>query len=107
MKQAEYIKRSLAGERLIIVEFRKTVGDEIRRKVVKAGEASVMPMAKHTVLSNDTSYEVAQFLPDGADVKQVKPPYEKGTRVVFALEGMEQTKWGTRMTGEFHGPLEA
>jgi len=107
MKQAEYIKRSLGGERLIIVEFRKTEGDEVRRNVVKAGEKSTMPMAKHTVLSNDESYEVTEFLPDGADVKLVKAPYERGAKVVFALDGMETTKWGTRMSGMFHGPLEA
>jgi len=107
MKQAEYIKRSLAGERLIIVEYRKAEGDEVRRNVVKAGEKATMAMAKHTVLSNDESYEVSQFLDDGADVKQVKAAYDRGTKVVFALEATETTKWGARMRGEFHGPIEA
>jgi len=106
MKQTEYIQRSLAGERLIIVEFRKTEAEEIRRTAPKAGEKSTMPMAKHTVLSNDESFEVSEFLPDGADVKAVKAPFTKGDKVVLALESMEQTKWGARMRGSFAGKLE-
>jgi len=106
MKSAEIIKRWLAGESIVVVEFRKTEGDEVRRSVVKTGQASVMPMAKHTVLMGDKSYEVSEFLPDGADVKSIKAPFERGQKVFFLLEGMENTKWGDRLHGGFIGTVE-
>jgi len=107
MKQSEFIKQVLAGKPLCLVEYRKTEGDEIRRKVVKAGESAVMPMAKHTVISDDKSFEVAEFLPDGAKIADIKAPYERGAVVAFYVDSKEETKFGARLTGMFLGKLEA
>lgn len=92
MKTSEATRRILLGEPIIVVEFRKTEADEIRRSVVKTGQASVMPIAKHTVLLGDKSYEVPEFLPDGADIAKVKAPFDRGQKVFFLMEGMEATK---------------
>lgn len=107
MKTSAIIDRILAGEAIIVVEFRKTDADEIRRSVVKTGQASVMPIAKHTVLLGDKSYEVPEFLPDNTDIKAVRAPFPKGQKVWFLLEGMETTKWGDRLNGSFIGTVEA
>lgn len=101
------MRRILLGEALIVVEFRKTEVDEIRRSVVKTGQASVMPIAKHTVLLGDKSFEVPEFLADGADITKVKAPFERGQKVFFLMEGMESTKWGDRLNGSFLGTVEA
>jgi len=107
MKAQEALRRILLGESIVVVEYRKVEADEIRRSVVKTGQASVMPIAKHTVLMGDKSYEVAEFLPDGTNVSVIKAPFERGQKVFFILEGMEATKWGDRLTGSFLGTVEA
>lgn len=105
MTKQEFIDNVLAGRPLILVEYRATETDTINRKVVKAGESATMPMVKHSVLVGNTSFEVAEFLPDGANLKDVKAPYKLRDMVVIEVETMEATKWGNRMTGTFHGKL--
>jgi len=107
MKHSEVIKSVLAGMPLVIVEFRKTETDTLRRKAPKQGEAALMPQAKHTVLIGDVSFEVVEWLPDGADLSKVTAPHPRGARVVMELESMEQTKYGNRASGKFHGLLES
>lgn len=107
MKKQEFINHVCNGRPLILVEYRATETDEVRRKVVKAGESAVMPMVKHTVLVGNDSFEVAEFLPDGADIKAVKAPYTFRDSVVFEVHSLEKTKYGNRATGVFHGKLEA
>lgn len=107
MKQADLIKHILAGRPLLVVEYRATETDSINRKVVKAGESATMPVVKHKVLVGNDSYEVAEFLPDGSDLSKVKAPFTPRDMVVIEVRTMEQTKWGNRINGEFHGKLEA
>jgi len=106
MKSAELLKLVLAGRLIAVVEFRKTETDTVRRKAPKAGEQATMPMVKHTVLVNDESFEVTEFLPDGADLKAVKAPFERGQRVALEIEGMERSKYGNRIQGTFQGLME-
>jgi len=107
MKKQAFIDAALAGKPVILVEYRATETDTINRKVVKAGESATMPVVKHTVLVGNQSFEVAEFLPDGADLSKVKAPYIMRDMVVIEIESMEQTKWGARMGGKFLGKLEA
>lgn len=106
MKESEFIKKALSGTPLIVVEYRATETDEVRRKVVKVGESSVMPMVKHKVLVGNDSFEIGEFLPDGAKLSEVKAPYAPRDLVVFEVTTMEVTKYGARMSGTFHGKLE-
>lgn len=106
MKKEQFSKEALAGRPLIIVEYRSTETEELRRKVVKVGEASTMPIVKHKVLVGNDSFEVAEFLADGAKLQDVKAPFVMRDLVVFEVETMEKTKWGNRMSGKFHGKLE-
>lgn len=107
MKRDTLIAQVLAGKPLLVVEYRETKTETINRKVVKAGESSVMPMSKHKVLVGNDSYEVAEFLPDNTDIKSVKAPFNARDMVVLEVESMEKTKWGNRINGTFHGKLEA
>lgn len=109
MKKDTFITQVLAGKPLILVEYRATETDEINRKVVKAGESAVMPVVKHKVLVGNDSWEVTEFLPDGADLKQVKAPFGLVMRdlVILEVEAMERTKFGNRISGTFLGKLEA
>lgn len=107
MKQDTFIKSVLAGKPLLLVEYRATETDTINRKVVKAGESATMPVVKHKVLVGNDSYEVAEFLPDGADLSKVKAPFTARDMVVLEIETMERTKYGNRIQGTFHGKLEA
>lgn len=106
MKKQLFIDNVLAGKPLLLVEYRATEIDEINRKVVKAGESATMPIVKHKVLVGNDSYEVAEFLPNGADIKAIKAPFTKGQMVILEIKTMEVTKWGSRINGEFHGTLE-
>lgn len=101
-----FIKSVLAGKPLLLVEYRATETDTINRKVVKAGESAVMPVVKHKVLVGNDSYEVAEFLPDGADLTKVKAPFMARDMVVLEVQTMERTKYGNRINGTFHGKLE-
>jgi len=107
MKQSVMMSKIVAGNPLFVVEFRKTETDSVRRKVQKAGEAATMPLVKHTVLLGDVSFELTEFLPDGADLAQVKAPFERGAKVIVHIETIEKTKWGNRINGSFQGLLEA
>jgi len=106
MKKDMFIKEALAGKPLIIVEYRATETGEIRRSVPKAGEAATMPIIKHKVIVGNDSFEVAEFPPDGTKLSEVKAPYKARDLVVFEVASMEKTKYGSRMTGTFHGVLE-
>lgn len=106
MKKDTFIKETLAGKPLIVVEYRATETDEIRRSAPKAGESATMPMVKHKVIVGNDSFEVAEFLPDGAKLTDVKAPFKARDMVVFEVHTMEKTKWGSRMSGQFHGVLE-
>lgn len=106
MKKQEFINQVTAGKPLLVVEYRSTVAEDIRRSNPKAGEAAVMPVAKHRVLVGDKSYDVTEFLPDGAKVSEVKAPFNPRDLVVIEVTSMEDTKWGSRITGKFHGKLE-
>jgi len=107
MKKDDMIKAVLAGRPLILVEYRACETDSINRKVVKAGQSSVMPVAKHKVLVENDSWEVTEFLDDGVDLSKVKAPYAMRDMVVLEIKAMERTKYGNRVEGEFHGKLEA
>jgi len=106
MKKQVLCDAVLAGQPLLVVEYRATETDTINRKVVKAGESAVMPVVKHKVLVGNDSWEVTEFLPDGADLSKVKPPFTPRQLVVLKVEAMERTKFGNRISGEFQGALE-
>jgi len=106
MKKQVFIDAVLAGRPLVLVEYRATETDEINRKAPKQGESATMPIVKHTILVGNKSYEVAEFLPDKFDVKTYKATYQMRDLVVLEIDGMEKTKWGDRINGEFHGKIE-
>jgi len=106
MKKDTFIAAVLAGNPLLLVEYRATETDTINRKVVKAGESAVMPVVKHKVLVGNDSWEVTEFLPDGSDLSKVKAPFAPREMAVLKVESMERTKFGNRINGEFQGKLE-
>jgi len=106
MKKDTSLSEVLKGRPLLLVEYRATETEEVRRKVPKAGESATMPMVRHKVLVGNDSYDVSEFLPDGANIKEVKAPFASRDMVVIEIETMEKTKWGNRIQGTFHGKLE-
>lgn len=98
--KTQFIERTLAGEPLLLVEYRSAKPDTLRRKAPKTGQAPTMPVCKHMVLVKDTSFEVMQFLPDDADLAKVGPLAPKGSFVVVELKGMEASEYGNRIEGE-------
>jgi len=106
MKSSEFSKQALSGRPLLVVEYREMQLDEVRRKVPKVGESATMPLIKHKVLVGNESWEIGEFLPDGADLKAIKPPFQMRDLVVVEVETMEKSKWGSRMQATIHGKLE-
>jgi len=106
MKESAILARIVNGEPIIFAEFRNSKGDIIRRKAPKPGEQATMPQAIHTVLVGDESFQVIEWLDDGADVTKVVDKYAKRARVAVKIESMERSKYGNRIAGEFVGEVE-
>lgn len=106
MKKDKLIELVLSGKPLLVVEYRETKAENINRKVVKAGESSVMPVVKVKVLVGNDSYEITEFLPDGTDITKIGEKFKTRDLIVIEVETMEKTKWGNRISGEIHGKLE-
>jgi len=105
MKEQDFIKAVLSGRPLVLVEYRSTETDVINRKVVKTGQSAVMPIIKHKVLVGDNSYELPEFPEEGADLTKYVSPYVQRDTLVVNVLTMEQTKWGSRMSGDILGKL--
>lgn len=109
MTKEDMFKLVLSGRPVLLVEYRATETDSVNRKVVKAGESATMPVVKHKVLVGNDSWEVTEFLPDGADLNAAKkPPHGAVMRDLLVVEvrSMEKTKWGSRIDGDFLGKLD-
>lgn len=106
MKTSVFLSQVRNCVPLILVEYRKMETDELRRSVPKRGESATMPIIKHSVLVDEKSFELAQFVDDDKKVEDYKQVYNKGDKVIIKVEYMEKTKYGDRIQGEIIGKLE-
>lgn len=100
MKQDELIKRVLAGEPLIVVEYRSFKIDAIRYRDKQTQQTVARNIVKHGIEMGDAQVSVTEWLPDGTDLKTVNPAFAKGEKCVLKLRGMEPQQGFYNASGE-------
>jgi len=107
MKQAEILKGVLAGVPLVVVEYRAFKVDNITYADKKAGGMRVTkPIVKHSIELADTQASIAEWLPDGVNLADVKPSFKKGDKCVLRIEGVENVSGFASIKGKLE-PFEA
>lgn len=105
MKRSELLKRIENRERLFVCQYAvfaaapRTWRDKLTKKEMSA------PTVKHTLLSSDGAIAVEEWLPDGTDLTQVKPPFKMGQNVVLHVESLERVNGSLSARGTI-SPLE-
>lgn len=104
MTQKELVDRVLAGEPILVAEYR-IFAAELRRKADKEhpGKFLPMPLIEHSLEVGRHTVKMTEFLDDSAQVVSAKAPFPKGTRVAIVLESFERD--GANMKAR--GKLEA
>jgi len=102
MTQKEFIEAALAGKPIIIVEYRsfKLETIKFRDKSSVTGQMIEKDTVAHACEAGDMQMRITEWLPDGADVKNLKAPFAKGQKCAFLIKGMQQDKGFFRAQGE-------
>jgi len=106
MNQETLIKNVLAGKPCVVVEYRSFKLDTITYIGKKSGVRESKPVIKHAIELADTQAAITEWLPDGADLAQVKPNFKKGEKCVLTLEGIETVQGFASIKGKLE-PLDA
>lgn len=89
MKQAELIKRVLAGEILALGEYRHSKKEMLEWRDKQTGKALSAPILRHTVEFGDVSVAVSERVKDGTKLEDVNWPWVKSQRVVLRVQEIE------------------
>lgn len=90
MLQSEFIKSALEGKPVVLVEYRSFKVEHISYRDKKTGNAVSRDIVKHAVEMGDSQVSVSEWVPEGVKPESIKPPFNKGQRVVLELRGMER-----------------
>lgn len=105
MKQAELIKRILAGEALLVAEYRSGTAETIRWRDGETGRALEAVAVRHSIECGTKSIQVSERTPEGFKPENFQAPAKKGQMVVWHVTGMTTQRGVTSGTGTFE-PLE-
>jgi len=93
MKTLEATKRFLAGEPLMVAEFRMAVVDVINFRDKKTGAARSADVIKTTVETATRSITFTEFVRDEKFVAdKFVPSFQKGDKVVIQLESLQESR---------------
>jgi len=105
MNEATILKSVLAGVPMVVVEYRSFKIETISYSDKKSGMKVSKPIVKHAIELADTQASIAEWLPDGTDLTQVKPIFKKGERCVLRIEGVENVQGFASIRGKLE-PFE-
>jgi len=106
MKQAEILKAVLSGVPVVVVEYRAFKLEEISYADKKQGGMRVTkPIVKHAIELGDTQASIAEWLPDGVKLSDIKPTFKKGDKCVLRIEGVENVSGFASIRGKLE-PFE-
>lgn len=90
MKKTEFVNAALEGKPVVLVEYRSFKIENITYRDKKTQQTISRDIVKHAVEMGDSQVSVSEWVPAGVDAKTIKPPFNKGQRVVLELRGMER-----------------
>jgi len=105
MKQADIIKHVLSGVPVCVVEYRGFGIESISYADKKSGARVTKPMVKHKIEMGETQAAISEWLPDGANLADVKPTFKKGDKCVLKIQGVENVQGFAQIRGTLE-PLE-
>jgi len=80
-------------------EYRGTKAETVNYRDKQTGNRASFSSINHVVETGDQTVTVQERLPDGADIKAVKPPFKKGQKVLVQVESIERVSGFIRATG--------
>lgn len=90
MKETEILPLVKSGKPVVVAEFRDW---EVKDRGGNVIESTYLLLGRETI-------SVERFAPKGAKVTDVsRPPFKAGQKVVWQVEKLERTKWGTQGKG--------
>lgn len=105
MKTADITKHVLAGVPCVVVEYRSFGIEKISYVDKRSGTRVEKPMIKHKIEMADTQASISEWLPDGANLADVKPHFKKGDKCVLRIQGVESVQGFAQIKGTLE-PLE-
>lgn len=107
MKKQAVLNSVLAGNLLLIAEYRSFKVEPISYRDKKNGNMMHRFIAKHSLEAGDNQLQVADFMPDDYNHEKAPAvaPFKKGTLCVLAVDTFKQEKGFISASGELT-PLE-
>jgi len=94
------MKALLAGQPLLVAEYRRGAAETISYRDKKTGKAASLVVLRHTLETESKSLAVSEFVEvDKIKVETWKQPFAKGTKVVVHLTGLEEKQGATTCKG--------
>lgn len=102
MKKSQITPAVMAGNLLIVAEYRSFKVETITYRDKKTGNMLTRFIAKHSCEAGDSQFQVAEFLPDdySHDKNPMSRPFPKGQSVVVLVESFTQEKGFISVSGD-------
>jgi len=106
-KLSDATKRFQQGAFILIAEYRGFKPDSMRYRDKKTGARVVRPIAIHSLEVGDAQVKVTEWLPDETPVDAAGLPvvdrkHQKGDRVIFQFDKVEQVQGQFTASGKIH-----
>lgn len=95
MKTSDVQKAVLAGQLIVVAEYRSFKPDAVRMRDKQTGAVTSKPKVLHSLEFGDVQCTLSEWLPDGVDMASAKQPFPKGSKVVLRLKTLEQVNFGS------------
>lgn len=107
MKIADVSKLVLAGQLVVVAEYRSFKPDEVRIRDKQSGAVAIKPKVLHSLEFGDIQATVSEWVQDGLKLSEVKSPFKRGEKVLLRLKTLEPVNFGAsyNATGTLE-PLE-
>jgi hypothetical protein len=92
MKKAELVTKVMAGEPLVVVEYRTGAVETISYRDKTTGRAASFSKVTHNVEAGPKNITVSQRLGDDQDPKAWVQSIKKGSMAVLILEGLRRER---------------
>jgi len=100
VKKSEVLAKVMAGERLLVGEYRSSQVEQISFRDKTSGQARSFWRVAHTVEFGNLSVSVSERMPDDFDGSKFVAPGKKGNAVVVHMDGWLVEKGTCRASGK-------
>jgi len=99
MNKAQLIDGVLAGQALVLVEYRQTKVEVVKYRNKETGKAEEMRKIRHHVEGGGAAFPIEERVPEGLNLDTYKSPFAKGQMVVWHVDSMSKVKGVERNSG--------